>query len=270
MTTSELLSSAWDGGPVVIAIFVAAAVAYRVLSRGQRLVRPGYLVTAFAVLVLSLASPIAVLARDYLFCAHMLQHLLLVLIVPPLALLSLPGTESNAGSSRPVARLALWQWGLGVGAMWLWHAPTLCNAASRSLPVHGFQLLSLLAMGTAFWWPIFGPHAQRRLAPLGAMVYLFTACVACTVLGVFVTFSPVAVCSVYVHPVDRLGALSLLRDGWGLAPKADQEIGGLLMWVPACIVYAVAILAMLRRYYREGDLTIAAADLMPQPATEET
>ena len=268
-TTTELLLTAWDSDPVVIAILIVVVLAYALLSRGQAPARSAYFGGAIVLLVLSLASPIAVLARDYLFSAHMLQHLLLVLVVPPLALLSLPVTEGRAGSSGAVARVAVPQWGLGVGAMWLWHAPTLCNAASRSLAVHSFQTLSLLAMGTAFWWPVFGPRAQRRLAPLGAMVYLFTACIACTVLGVFVTFSPVAVCSVYVHPVDRLGALSLLRDGWGLTPKVDQEIGGLMMWVPACIVYVVTILAMLRRYYREDALAITAADPMPRLAKEE-
>jgi cytochrome c oxidase assembly factor CtaG len=137
--------------------------------------------------------------------------------------------------------------------MWLWHAPTLCDAASQSVGIHRIQTLSLLAMGGAFWWPILAPGASRRLPPLAAMVYLFTACIACTILGVVVTFSPVAVCSIYVHPVDRLGVLPLLREGWGLGPKADQEIGGLMMWVPACLIYSAAILAMLGRYYREGE-----------------
>src|SRR5262249_12117998 len=164
-------------------------------------------------------------------------HLLLVLVVPPLALLALfplrrtpPPLPGPSADNVPVLH-----WGLGVGAMWLWHAPTLCNAASRSAVVHHLQTLTLLAMGAAFWWPLLGPAVERRIAPLGGMVYLFAACIACTVLGVLVTFSPVEVCSVYAHPVDRLGALPLLREGWGLAPKADQEIGGLLMWVPACL-----------------------------------
>jgi cytochrome c oxidase assembly factor CtaG len=156
--------------------------------------------------------------------------------------------------------------------MWVWHAPTLCDAASQSVSVHRLQTLSLVGMGAAFWWPIFAPRAKRRLAPLAAMLYLFTACIACTVLGVLVTFSPVEVCSVYAHPVDRLGALSLLREGWGLTPKADQEIGGLMMWVPACVGYAIGILAMLGRYYGEDDGPLPAplpAEPAPITAKEE-
>jgi cytochrome c oxidase assembly factor CtaG len=75
--------------------------------------------------------------------------------------------------------------------------------------------------------------------------------VACTVLGILVTFSPVEVCSGYLNPVDRLGVLPLLRGGWGMSRAVDQQLGGLLMWVPACFVYSAAILATLARYYRE-------------------
>jgi cytochrome c oxidase assembly factor CtaG len=94
---------------------------------------------------------------------------------------------------------------------------------------------------------------------LAGVLYLFAACVACTVLGIVVTFSPVEVCSAYMHPVDALGVVPLLRDGWGMSCKADQELGGLLMWVPACLVYAGAILATLGRYYGEERPSLEAA-----------
>jgi cytochrome c oxidase assembly factor CtaG len=137
--------------------------------------------------------------------------------------------------------------------MWLWHERMLCNAASQSAVVHRVQELSLLAMGLAFWWPILAPREESRLEPLPAALYLFTACVACTLLGILITFSPVQVCSVYAHPVDRLGVMTLLRDGWGLTAERDQQIGGLLMWVPACLVYAIGILGVLGRLFHEDD-----------------
>ena len=62
---------------------------------------------------------------------------------------------------------------------------------------------------------------------------------------------PVAVCSVYANPTDTLGILPTLRGGWGLTPERDQQLGGLLMWVPACLVYLAAILGSLRRFYHE-------------------
>jgi cytochrome c oxidase assembly factor CtaG len=134
--------------------------------------------------------------------------------------------------------------------MWLWHAPRLCDAATRIWWVHRAQELSLVVAGIAFWWPILAPRAESRLAALAGIVYLFTACTACTLLGIAITFSPVEVCSVYAHPVDRLGALTLLRGGWGLTPERDQELGGLFMWVPACLVYGAGILGILARWYR--------------------
>jgi putative membrane protein len=142
-------------------------------------------------------------------------------------------------------------WALGVGAMWLWHAPALCDASSRDPFIHRLQEVSLLAMGTAFWWPVLTPRVGARISAMGGMVYLFTACTACSLLGILLTFSPVEVCSVFARPVDRLGTMPLLRDGWGLTPERDQELGGLLMWVPACVVYSVGILGQVARLFRE-------------------
>jgi len=146
-------------------------------------------------------------------------------------------------------------WMLGVGAMWLWHMPTLCNAAATDPLTHRVQEISLLAMGTAFFWPIVGLRRQERLPPLGGALYLFTGCVACTILGIILTFSPVEICSVFAHPVDRLGVMPLLREGWGMTTARDQQIGGLFMWIPACLVYGAGIMGLLARWYRteEGD-----------------
>ena len=248
-----LLTSCWRFDPLAIAVCLAAAIAY--LAPGRRFgIRPLPFTLAILILVLALASPIGQLADGYLFSAHMLQHLLLVLIVPPLALLGLAPALRGVRPRNAVTRLLsrpIVAWGLGVGAMWLWHEQTLCNAASQSALVHRVQELSLLVMGTAFWWPILAPREESRLPPLSGVAYLFTACVACTLLGVLITFSPVEVCSVFSHPVDRLGVMPLVRNGWGLTVEKDQQVGGLLMWVPACLVYGVGILGVLGRLFRE-------------------
>src|SRR5262249_46227927 len=159
---------------------------------------------------MALVSPIGALAQTYLFSAHMLQHLLLLLVVPPLALMSLPPADAakrsaggdgvaDASKSRWRSRLPVVTWGIGVGAMWLWHARKLCDAASQSATIHRIQEVSLLMMGLSFYWPILAPRAASRLPPLGGVLYLFTACVACTILGIAITFSPVEVCSIYLH-----------------------------------------------------------------------
>ena len=255
MTTWGLLMSCWALDPLALGACVAAPIAYFAQRAGSTGARPVPLALALLLFTLALASPIGQLADGYLFSAHMLQHLLLVLVVPPLALMGLAPVLGRAAPRR-IARVLLRPivaWGLGVGAMWLWHEPTLCDAASRSPLVHRVQELSLLAMGTAFWWPILSPGRRSRLPPLGGVVYLFTACVACSLLGILITFSPVEVCSVFAHPVDSLGVMPLVRDGWGLTPQNDQQIGGLLMWVPACLVYGAGILGVVGRMFREHD-----------------
>ncbi len=250
LTTGELLHSYWrfDAVAVVVGVVLIA-----VFSRARRsgssspgLWRAAAIAIALLALAVATASPIAALADGYVFAAHMLQHLLLVLVVPPLALL---GFAPRPGRGKPPRAVVSWL--LGVGAMWLWHEQTLCNAAARDALVHSVQEVSLLAMGVAFWWPILAPSTRARLHALAAIAYLATACLACTALGVIVTFSPVEVCAAFAQASDRTGVMALVRDGWGLSAATDQQLGGLLMWVPACLIYGGAILAMLMRFYRD-------------------
>jgi putative membrane protein len=253
MTTRDLLVSCWRLDPLALFGCTVAIVVYLASgrARAESWGRRAPFAAGLLVLALALLSPVGTLAEGYLFSAHMLQHLMLVLLVPPLLLMGFePSEEAGGAGRRHIPALA--SWGLGVGAMWLWHAPILCNAASQSGGVHRLQEASLLAMGTSFWWPILATRTGARLTPLGGVVYLFTACVACTLLGIAITFSPVEVCSVFAHPIDRLGVMPLVRDGWGLTAERDQQIGGLLMWVPACVVYGAAILAVLSRVLRDG------------------
>jgi putative membrane protein len=124
--------------------------------------------------------------------------------------------------------------------MLVWHVPALFNAALASEGLHIFQHLSLLVTGTIFWWPILAPVESRRLETLGAIAYLFSACVCCSLLGAFLTFAPVGLYPAYLNPPSHL---------WGLDPKSDQQLGGMLMWVPGCFVYLAGILSTVMRWY---------------------
>ncbi len=246
MTTSEFLHTAWSWNPLLLAACAAALAGYWFAFR--RTGRIGYFVAALGVVLLALVSPIHALADGYLFSAHMVQHILLLLVAPALALLSLPATFSPGKMPRVFVH-PLAGWLAGVGAMWVWHAPALCNAAAVSGPVAALQSVSLLVLGAVFWWQVLAPRDDQRLAPFTAILYLFTACVACSALGIILTFSPVRVCSVFMHPVDRLGIMGTIRGGWGMTPERDQQIGGLLMWVPMCSIYAAAILSQFARWH---------------------
>ena len=246
MTTYQFFTTAWTWNLIVLGLVIVASVGYWLAFRWRG--RPLYFAGAVSVLLLAFVSPLSVLANGYVFSAHMVQHILLVLIVPALLLLSLPRSFSLRS---PLANLAhpLIGWAAGVGAMWLWHAPALCNAAATSGAVSAIQTTSLLIMGSLFWWQVLAPREEQRLSPPTAIIYLFTACTACSVLGIILTFAPVSICPVYQHPVDRLGMLSTIRGDWGLTSDRDQQIGGLLMWVPMCAIYATAILAQLARWH---------------------
>jgi putative membrane protein len=260
MTTQQLLLTAWEWKPFVLGGCLAALLLYAALGKHWKSIKISYLLGGLAVCLLALVSPISVLADGYLFSAHMLQHMLLLLIAPPLLLLSLPLGQPSTPSSHPlwdrverVLTYPLLTWLAGVGAMWLWHVPTLCNAATSSQPIHGLQVFTLLVMGGLFWWPICGPLANRRLPVLNAVLYLFSACVGCTLLGIWITFSPVEVCSIFMHPADKLGILPLIQHDWKLTPALDQQIGGLLMWVPACLIYLSIIMGMLLKWFAAKD-----------------
>jgi putative membrane protein len=259
MTTQQFLTSAWTWNTAVLFLSAIAIAAYLwVFGINRRIL---YLLAGLSVFVLTLVSPLNALADGYLFSAHMLQHILLLLIVPALLLMSLPRSVS-LGSRSSVLANPLVGWFAGVGAMWLWHARPLCNAAVSSRFVGALQIFSLLLLGAIFWRQILAPREEERISPPGAVVYLFSACVACSILGILITFSPVSVCPIYAQPVaDQFGILNLVQVNWGLSPDKDQQIGGLLMWVPMCLVYLSAIIAQLARWFAQP---VAAA-----PATEK-
>jgi putative membrane protein len=264
MTTKDFLLSGWDWNPVVAALCVLTLIGYVTVFHSLSRRRVWLLVLGLILFAVAMISPISTLAKGYLFSAHMMQHLLLLLIVPALLLLSLPREvvnnskpEKASGGTKLMMKGAVMSWVAGVGAMWFWHMPALCNAAAGSMWIRALQTISLLAMGTMFWWPVLGPRGSRSLPPLAGVGYLFTACMACTLLGIFITFSPVAVCAAYHHPTDRLGILPLIRQGWGLTPSVDQQLGGLLMWVPACLIYLSGIIGQLARWYRSSEAEVS-------------
>jgi cytochrome c oxidase assembly factor CtaG len=247
MTTQQFLTSAWTWN---LAALVSSGVALATyLWRFGVNRRITYLLAGLAVFVFTLSSPLNALAAGYLFSAHMLQHILLLLIVPALILMSLPRRVSLGPRSWVIAN-PLVGWIAGVGAMWLWHARPLCNAAVSSQFVNALQISSLLLLGAIFWRQILAPREEERMSPPGAVLYLFSACVACSILGILITFSPVSVCPIYAQPpADRLGITNLIQSNWGITPDKDQQIGGLLMWVPMCLVYVTAIVAQLARWF---------------------
>lgn len=250
----------WVWEPSVVAGCAALLFAYA-WAQGFRF---SWRWTAFAggvlVLLLALVSPLHPLGERYLFSAHMVQHLLLMLVVPPLLLAGMPaqllrralacawpGRAERVLGSPPVA------WGIFALTMWAWHAPALFNATLDNEYLHTVEHVMFLAAGTIFWWPVLDPLPERqRLSAPAAMFYLFLAAASSSVLGIILTFAPPGLYPAYLNPADTYGILSQIR-AWGLSPAADQQLAGMVMWVPGCVAYVLAALAVLARWFASPD-----------------
>ena len=214
-------------------------------------------------LFVALVSPLHPLGR-VLFSAHMTQHEILMLVAAPLIVLGRPviaflwalplswaravGSWARAGWFQKVWRALtnpFAAWAIHAVALWVWHAPLLFQATIDNEWVHTAQHLSFLLSALLFWWAII--HGRHGLAGYGAgVLYLFTTSVHSGVLGAFLTFT-----GRVLYP-----AYSRTTAEWGLTPLEDQQLGGLIMWVPAGLVYLVAGLALLAGWMRESERAV--------------
>lgn len=229
-------------------------------------------VGGLVLLLVALVSPLDVLADEYLFSAHMTQHLILVLLVSSLLVLGLPRAWA-AGIERLMARTwpgrvlghPLTAWTLSVTTMVAWHVPALYDLAVRNELLHVVQHLTFLGTSALFWWIVIDPAAgtdrEPRLAPWLAVVYLFAASAAGSVLGIVLTFSPTLLYSAYIQPHDEYGILTALRERLSLTARADQQLGGVLMWVVGGSFYLLPIVAVFARWMAQTDQDTSPVEL---------
>lgn len=212
--------------------------------------------TGLLILALALVSPLDSLSHEYLFSAHMLQHLLMTVIVPPLLLLGagpLLAERSREGRVSRALSHPLAAWSLANGVMWVWHLPVFYNAALASDLVHIVQHAMFLGASLLFWWPVLA-SSEGALTSWAAMLYLFAALVSGSALGILLTFAAPGMYPAYLSPNDHHGLLSLVRQEWGISPADDQQLGGLLMWIGGGLVYGLAIVGVLARWFNEPEL----------------
>jgi cytochrome c oxidase assembly factor CtaG len=256
MTGWELFTSTWDWEPSVIVGSVLLLGGYLAAVR-FRVDRKAILFASGVVaMFLALVSPLDELGDDYLFSAHMLQHILLDLVAPPLFVLGLPAwlcrrmlRWSPAAKAERILGIPVLAWSLGVGTLWIWHLPVLYDATLANETIHIFEHLTFLVTGTILFWPVFTPLDERRMAPLIAMAYLSFAAVANSLLGIILTIASTPFYSGYAHPKDELGALALIRNTWGLNQVADQQLGGVFMWAIGSVIFLGAIMVVVVRWY---------------------
>lgn len=250
----------WTYEPWVVAPLVASLALYVAgirrlwrragAGRGIGMRQAACFAAGWLVLALALISPLDALGGA-LFSAHMVQHELLMVVAAPLFVMSRPLEAwawalppawrqplASAGRVRPLA--APWRaitqplgaWTLHAIAVWGWHIPWLFEAALTNEWVHGLQHASFLGTALLFWWSVLG-RGVRRPDAVG-LASLFTTMLHTGALGALLTFAP--------HPwYAHYAAGAALR----LGPLEDQQLGGLVMWVPGSLAYLVAGLAIV-------------------------
>lgn len=254
--------SAWEWDPGVIIPLTISAVLYATGSRrhfGLTLVQQTCFWGGWLSLSLALVSPLHPLG-EVLFCAHMVQHEILMLVAAPLLVVSRPlvtilwafpygwrrriGRWSKASAVRNswlwlTAPLAAW-W-IHALAIWLWHAPAFFQATLKSDLVHSAQHLSFFLSALLFWWALF--YARGRRAYGGGILYIFTTALHTGILGALLTFAPRLWYPAYQNSTQA----------WGFSPLEDQQVGGLIMWIPASLVYLAAGLSLFALWIKESD-----------------
>lgn len=209
-----------------------------------------FFISGFVVLAAALISPLHELGET-LFSAHMIQHELLMAVAAPLLVLGKPVVPLTwgfpASLRRSISRVFAIQvpplaaFLLHAAAIWIWHFPRLYDASVTSEVVHAAQHISFLGTALIFWWALL--HARGA-----AIVYLFLTAIHTTLLGALLAVSDTPFYSVYSDAGSRV---------WGLTRIEDQQLGGLIMWVPGGIVYLLGALYLMLKWIRESGLRVA-------------
>lgn len=276
--------SRWEFEPLVVIPLALAAVFYAAgLARLWRKAGVGQGVSTWAAvsfaagwltLVVALMSPVAWLA-EILFSVHMAQHTLLLLIAAPLLtfgqpllvwLWALPLSRRDR-AVRPLrgrALTAFWRrltapltaFLIQAVALWVWHIPSWYQAALHNDAVHALEHFSFVLAGSLFWWAMV--HGRYGRAGYGlSVLYVFMTAVHSSGLGALLTVSD----SVWYRDYIGRGAV------WHIDALADQQVAGLLMWIPAGVIFIVLGLALMAAWLGEADRRAAFATAQSAPAT---
>jgi len=205
-----------------------------------------------AALLAALNGPLHDLSDYYLFSAHMVQHLVLTLVVPPLWLAGTPGWMFDALLARTarapgVVPMVRWltrplpAFAAFAVALVAWHLPGPYNAALETHAWHVVEHLVLLGASVLGWWPILSRSERLPALPYaGQILYLFVFGMPMTVVAALVTGAEHVLYPFYA-------AAPRVFD---LTPLADQQLGGVIMWVPAGIIPVVAFTVVFFRWAR--------------------
>jgi putative membrane protein len=269
------LWSDWNIEPTVAIGLLVLVAGYLYLTRGENASRPSTRAqkTAFVAgavtLFVALGPPLDDWSDHYLLLAHMVQHLLLILLAAPLLLHGIPAwmleplTRNRVTNTigywltRPVVAYAI-----ANAVFVLWHVPLFYEMALRSQPVHVFEHMTMLGVALLAWWPTLGPLPQwpRLALPLHSLYY-FAMTLPGAAVGAFITFADPGLYAPY-DTAERI---------FGIDLATDQQVGGLLMWVAVSVIYLLLITYSFFRWAsREEAADAEAARLAHTPGSVRT
>ena len=201
--------------------------------------------------LIALVSPLDELGDEYLFSAHMVQHLLLMFVTPPLWLLGTPGWLVDGVVPKRldplVKRLTspISAYVAFVGALLFWHTPAAYELALESEAIHIFEHLSFIGAALIGWWPVIGAEDSRipKPAPPVRMLYLFLLTIPCTALAGILTYAKAPLYPFYMA-APRL---------YGLSALEDLHLGGLVMWLPTHMFLLLALGITFFKWFTTAD-----------------
>lgn len=205
----------------------------------------------------ALNGPLHDLSDDFLFSAHMVQHLVLIFVVPPLLIAGTPGWMLRPALSyrwvralarrltRPIVCFATFNVVFAA-----WHLPPLFNLAMAVHPIHIGEHLMFMVTATLLWWPLLSPLPELpRLSYPGQMLYAFLNTLPMSIVAVYISLADHILYPAYAA-APRILALSALE---------DQQLGGLIMWVPGGLFFGVVMTVIFFKWAAAGGEDDAAA-----------
>lgn len=219
--------------------------------------------SALFLIFASLNGPLHDLSDDYLFSAHMVQHLILTLAMPPLMIVGVPGwmlrpllrNRVLGAIARKITKPA-WCFVIFNVAIAVWHVPAFYNAAMANHNIHIVEHLIFMAAAVLMWWPLTSqlPELPRLPYP-GQLLYCFLMSLPMSVVAVYITLADHVLYPAY-SAAPRVFALS---------PLEDQMLGGLIMWVPGGLIFAIIMSVVFFKWSASGEDSSAGAQVDWKP-----
>ena len=215
---------------------------------------------ALALIFLSLNGWLHDLSDYYLFSAHMVQHLVLTLIAPPMLIMGTPGWMLRPALRWPVVRSVAHRvttaplcFGIFTVVLAAWHLPPVYNLAMSHHNIHIAQHLCFMVAATFMWWPVLSPLPELpRVSYPAQMLYLFLLSIPMSLIAICIGYS-----DHILYP-----AYSSAPRIWGITPLQDQLIGALIMWVPGGLFFFVIISVVFFKWQQvDGEDSTASAQV---------